>query len=183
MKNIFFVLAAVWLLAWCGAKVEVVYDLSLDEAVALAKEQGRDASALAERLGQYTDPRYLACYADILGQAKYIANPGYKPGDEPMLILPEEIKLAYCTVGTPRNFDIEISNNGAIPLQINDIQLSCTCLELLTDKTLTLAPGATATVRVAFTAESAGEFYREVMFFSNAAEKLMRVPIRATAKS
>lgn len=142
-----------------------------------------NASALAESMSQFNDPSYLICYADIFQQAKYIANPNYSPDDEAKLVLPEEIILSDCVINEPREFDIEITNEGKYPLQISDVKHSCTCLELLSDKQLSLAPNEKSTVRVSFTAEAAGDFYREVMFFSNSAEKLMRVAVRATAVS
>lgn len=148
-------------------------------------KQGRseNAAILAERMSQFSEPIFLTCYADILQQSKYIANPAYSPDDEAKLVIPEEIKLADCIVSEPREFNVEISNEGKMPLSISDIQMSCTCMELLSDKQLTLAPGEKSTVRVAFTADSAGDFFREVLFFSNSSEKLMRVAIRASAKN
>ncbi len=145
------------------------------------EKQGRHDSAVnaAERLLEFHETQYLYLYSDLFLQAKYLVNPDYKPEQDGILAMEEEILLADCKVGEPRKVTIRVENPGEFPAFIRDIQMSCTCLELLSSKQHKLEPGEAVDIDVEFTAESRGEVYREVMFFSNSSQPIRKVALRA----
>ena len=145
------------------------------------QKQGRteQAAELGRRLLAFDDLYYYYVYNDLFTQAKYIINPDYTPLDDAILTMNEEIALNDCKVGEPRRFSIEVANTGKFPLSVRNIKTSCTCLKLLTPAQFRLEAGKSSLVDVEFTAEGRGDFYREVMFFSDAAEAMQRVAVRA----
>jgi hypothetical protein len=147
-----------------------------------AQRQGRteEAADAGRRLLEFDETYYYYVYGDILTQAKYIIDPDYNPAGDAVLSIPEEdIILDGCKVDEPRRFGFEVKNMGKFSLLVRDIQLSCTCLTLLSPKMFRLEPGESSLVEAEFTAEARGEFYREVILFSNATESMQRVAVRA----
>jgi hypothetical protein len=148
-----------------------------------AQKHGRDEEAveMAKRMTEFHDNYLSLVYGDLIAQAKYIINPDYEPADDAMLATAEEIVLDGCKKGKPHYFSVEVTNSGKAPLVVRDITTSCTCLKLLSPKQLMLEPGASSQLELEFTAEDKGDFYREVIFFSNAAEAMTRIAVRAHA--
>lgn len=138
-----------------------------------------EAVRLAERLLSFDEAHYFYVYSDLFTRAKYIINPNYTPQDDGMLAMEDEITLDDCKVGEPRQVTIHVDNPGKFPAIIRDIQTSCTCLKLLSQKQHKLEPGGSVDIEVEFTGENKGEFYREVMFFSDSSEPLKRIALRA----
>ncbi len=96
-----------------------------------------------------------------------------------VLSMEDEIILGDCKVGEPRRVAIRVENTGNYTSNIRDIQLSCTCLELLSPTQHKLNPGESIDVELEFTGETKGSVYREVIFFSDTSEAVKRVALRA----
>lgn len=145
------------------------------------KNQGRDeeAARYAKRLFEYDETYYTYVYEDLFLQAKYIVNPDYKPEDDALLSVVEEVQLDNCEVNEPRYFSVQVTNSGKFPLLIRNIQTSCSCMKLLSPTRMRLKPGESVNIEAEFTSETMGEFYREIIIFSDAAQSLKRVAIKA----
>lgn len=153
-----------------------VYLKSLNE-----KNQGRqeEAARCAKRMLEFEENYYSYVYDDLYQEAKYIANPDYKPEEDAILSVVEEIRLTDCLVDEPVHFKVQVTNSGKFPLLVRDIQTSCSCLKLSSIPRFRLKPGESADIDAIFTGEAKGEVYREIMIFSDAAQSLRRVMIRA----
>jgi hypothetical protein len=149
-----------------------------------AQKQGRigEAAEAGKRLLAFDEMYHYYVYGDLFTRAKYIVNPDYDPAEDAVLTIPaEDIVLADCKVDQPRRFTFEVRNGGKFPLLVRDIQLSCSCLKLLSPARFRLEPGQASQVEAEFTPDGSGEFYRELTFFSDTSDALQRVAVRATA--
>ena len=163
----------------CLAKAWYPYPVYLKALNEQRQGRAEGAAEMGRRLLEFDETYYYYVYNDIFTQAKYIIDPGYTPSQDAILTMDDEIELDDCEVGKPRQFSLEVTNTGKFPLMVRDVQLSCTCLKLLSPTRFRLEPGESSQVVAEFTAEGRGEFYREVIFFSDAAETMQRVAVRA----
>ena len=165
----------------CLAKAWYPYPVYLKALNEQRQGRTEGAAEMGRQLLAFDEQYYYYVYNDLFTQAKYIIDPDYTPSEDAVLTMTEEIELDGCEVGKPRQFRMEVTNTGKFPLTVRDVQLSCTCLKLLTPARFRLEPGESSQVVAEFTAEGHGEFYREIVFFSDAAETMQRVAVRARA--
>ena len=163
----------------CMEKAYYPYPVYLKALNEQRQGHTEETADMGRRLLEFDDTYYYYVYNDVYAQAKYIIDPDYTPSQDAILTMTDEIELDGCEVGKPRQFSMEVTNTGKFPLIVRDIQLSCTCLKLLTPTRFRLEPGESSQVVAEFTAEGRGEFYREVIFFSDAAETMQRIAVRA----
>ncbi len=145
------------------------------------EKQGRRDEAVywAERLLEFDDVLYSYLYSDLYTAAKFIVDPNYAPEEDAALSVVEKVRLDGCKVGQPKPFAVEITNTGKVRLQVRDVRVSCTCVELLGAKQLMLEPGEARTMEFEFTAEKSGVVHREITFVSNGVEAVKQVKVEA----
>jgi len=148
------------------------------------EKQGRHEEAVywAKRLLTQafgSDMYYSRVYNNIYGEMKSILDPGYTPDTDAVLSVVNELRLDSCPLHQPVSFNLELTNTGKSPLTIRDIGLSCDCIKLLSENTLSLMPGESKKVYFTFTSETQGEVYRDITLFSDAINSIEMVQVVA----
>lgn len=160
-----------------------VYLKSLNEA-----KQGRDKEAVYWG-GQFLsmiekNPLYFRVYSYLLKEVRMIAEPNYNPADDAVLSVVEELCLGDLKLHETRSFVVTVRNTGNSPLFIQDIVLGCTCVKLKDSekKPYTLQPGQSQDIDFVFNADTQGDIFREITFFSNGVNPAEIVRITVTVR-
>ena len=93
-----------------------------------------------------------------------------------------ELRLENCKLGQEQPFSLTLTNTGKSSLSVYDMRLSCTCVKLQSERTLTLQPGQSVKVDFLFIPDAQGEIFREIVFVSNGANGMERVTVVANVK-
>lgn len=148
------------------------------------EQHGRHEQAVqwAQQLLTFNNLLYARVYSGLYAQVKPIINPDYTADSDAVLFIADEVPLGNCRLHQPVPFSLALSNTGKATLNIHDINPGCSCVKLLSRKTLTLRPGESQKVDLVFTPDVAGDIYREVTLVSDAANALKRIKITAVVK-
>lgn len=118
-------------------------------------------------------------YLDLLIAAKKMLDSDYDVRLEPQLECDKVIELDNCEIGKPKLFEIKVMNSGVTTLEIQEIQLSCSCVTLIGDEHYTILPGESQRVKFQFTIDKNEEVEREILLKSNGIYSVHRVKIIA----
>ncbi|MCL2028796.1 MAG: DUF1573 domain-containing protein, partial [Bacteroidales bacterium] len=150
------------------------------------QRQGRseEAAYWARRfMSVVSDSRYHSqLYSNLLGDMKLIIDPNYTPESDGVLSVVSELRLENCKLGQEQPFSLTLTNTGKSSLSVYDMRLSCTCVKLQSERTLTLQPGQSVKVDFLFIPDAQGEIFREIVFVSNGANGMERVTVVANVK-
>lgn len=141
------------------------------------------AQLAAKQLLAFEDAWELEIYPDFLTTAKGVINPNYDVRMEPRLECDAIIELDDCKIGIPKLFEIKIFNSGIAPLNIQEIQLSCSCVKLIGDEVYTIPPGKTQYINFEFTIDKNEEVEREIILKSNGVYPIRKIRIVANSSS
>ena len=86
----------------------------------------------------------------------------------PVVNLAVSTDLGIVPIGVTQNLSLTVSNGGVAALELEDLQSQQADVEVLTAFPITLAPGASTDVELAFTPTSAGEISAELALTHNA---------------
>jgi hypothetical protein len=150
-----------------------------------SKKQGKEDEAIsyAKQLLTFIQPQYSVLYKDIFIEAKKIVNPDYDPNMEGKLKVESDIiKLKDCKVNIAKPFQVKLTNIGKKDLNIQDINVSCSCVKITGDKQYVLAPSESVEVGFIFTADRAGAITRYVNIITDTFEPVEQITIEAKAE-
>lgn len=151
--------------------------LEMENAIRNGDKEKTDSLAL--RLCSYEGDLDLELYPDLFITARENTIPGFDATEEANLNAPSVVNLHGCMTGKPKVFHIPVNNSGKKPLDVEGIEMSCSCLELFDDTDFTLMPGETRNLEFEFTADRNGQIEREIIIRNNGIYPIKRIRIIA----
>ncbi len=135
------------------------------------------AKLLAKQLLSFNNDLDLEIYPELQILAKGLVDPNYNSKAEPKLECVSQVLLSNCEKNVPRRFELEVNNSGESSLKIQEVQLSCSCINLVEEKTYIIPPHKSQNIKLEFTANKAGRIVREIVLRSNGIYPITRIKI------
>lgn len=139
------------------------------------------AQLTAKQLLAFDQDLELEIYPEFFIVANGIINPYYDPTTSPVLECETLIELKDCEKGVAKPFKIKIFNSGNTPLEIQEIQLSCSCVQLKGNETYTILPKESQYVYFEFTADNNEKVEREIFLKSNSTYPIHKIRVVANS--
>ena len=137
----------------------------------------------ARQLLTFQEQPYADLYQDLFWAARYIINPDFDIAMLPQLVLDKDfVNIGNLQLNEKVEFAIPLRNEGKERLLISNINVGCSCLTLLDEPPLGLAPGEETVMQLAFTAEQRGEIMRRITIATNGVEPTQTVMVRARVR-
>jgi len=137
------------------------------------------AQLVAKHLLTFDSDLDLEIYPELFIAAKGVIDSCYNPKVEPVLECVKLIELGRCEKGVAKSFKIEIFNSGNAPLEIKEVQLSCSCVKLIGDEMYTILPQESQYINFEFTADKDEKIERELILKSNGIYPMHKIKIIA----
>ncbi len=148
----------------------------------LAKHSKHEAAQLvAKQLLAFDNDLELEIYPELFIAAKGVIDSCYNSKVEPVLECVTFIELGDCERGVAKPFKIKILNSGNTPLEIKEIQLSCSCVKLIGDEMYTILPKESQYVNFEFTADKDEKVERYLILKSNSIYPMHKIRIVANS--
>ncbi|MFK7960694.1 MAG: DUF1573 domain-containing protein [Phycisphaerales bacterium] len=131
-----------------------------------------EAAAVAPARSSATRPAVRAPAGPV---SRVVTGPAHQLRAEPA-----EVELGTVEIGASRSVTVTLTNHGPDTVEIVDVRTSCGCTAAILDDR-SIAPGATASIAVAFDAERLGAQERLVRVVTSGRRgNVLTVPVRAT---
>ncbi len=111
-------------------------------------------------------------YAQHEGHDHPVASPAaptavVTPTQEALLLKETEHNFGKIPQGKPVTYVFEVTNSGATPLKIDNVQASCGCTTPEWDREKAIEPGTSAKITVGFNAAAEGPFTKPITITYN----------------
>jgi hypothetical protein len=142
-----------------------------------------DAVFWARQMLTFQRSEHLVLYSDLLLASRKVINPDFDIATMPRLEIDNsDIHLGSLAHNEEAEIRIRLTNSGQEPLAIQDINIACSCLTLLSAADREIAPDAETYLHLLFTAEQQGEILRNVIITSTGLVPQKIINIRANVR-
>ncbi|MDR0334233.1 MAG: DUF1573 domain-containing protein [Dysgonamonadaceae bacterium] len=153
----------------------------------IQNEQNRgnveDAVFFARQMLTFQEPWHAILYNDLFLESRQIIDPDFDITNIPILeVETNHIHLGDLQLNDKVDIRIKLKNIGKEILVIHDINISCSCLMLLSEKRYWIEADNEEYLFLQFTAEQQGEILRNVMITNNGIIPMQTITIRANVE-